>query len=117
MPWESGLEEGVHRSDVRTVTVTLSSGNFRINYATPIDEKGVERSYFAVDEKVRMIISVTNRGTVKDDCTFKITDSDTGELLYETSQAGLVPDKIFTMNMPVGTMPNHDWRLLVEVSP
>lgn len=117
MPWESELEEGVHRSDVRTVTVTLSSANYRFDIVQPMDTKDVERSNFAVGETVRLRTKMTNRGTVKSDCRIVVTDSDTGDTLKDETFEGMGPDEFIDAIWIIGKMPDRDWHLLVEVSP
>ena len=121
MPWETGVEAEVRvgiRSDVKAVTLTLSSGNFRFDWVKTVDAKGVERAAFGEDEMVAIHSKVTNHGDVKDRPTMRITDSDTGEVLFEHDFVTEVePGSSIDPWTDAGKMPNHDWHLLVEITP
>lgn len=120
MPWETGAEDEVivgRRSDVRTVTVTLSSGNMKFDWVRIVDEKGVERTTFGEGEIVAFEAKITNKGDVKDRATLIVTDEDTGDELW-TYSTDLDAGRFWQIPPnDLGKMPGSDWHLRFSVSP
>lgn len=114
MPWG---EEPTIGSDVKTVTLTLASGDFRFDWARVVDKAGVERGVFGEGEMVYMDVKATNKGDVPAKAEFTITDIDTGEVIVVAHSGMLDPGKHWGITGEVGYMPDRDWHLEFRVTP
>jgi len=106
-------------SEVKTLSLTLSTGNFKFVTLAAVDSKGVARSYYASGEPVYLKVTIRNDGAVDATAIIKITDVDTAAVVTSIGTGVCAPTASLTLDPPpkIGTMPNRNWNLKVEVTP
>jgi len=113
-----------HGSEEKTVTVTISSGNFKyetletVGSESPIAGPATARSKFKVGETVYLHYKVRNDGDIADTPKIKVTDSDTGTDVASYTGSSTDPGwKYEVFKATVGTMPNKTWNLKCALTP